>query len=296
MMSQRIFSPGSEWVYLKIYSGPKMAEKLLIQEVAPLISKLEAKGLIDRFFFLRYTDPDYHLRIRVHLTHTSHVGEVLSLFQKTTQSYIEARIVWKYTIDTYIRELERYGDSTIEDVEELFCFHSKAALVLAANTDTEIVNDRWLWACRYIDMVLDEFGMSTGDKIELWKELSEGFLREYNADKNTRINLDLKSRQYKDALDRIMTCGDDDIELVQHLSVYAACCKEAIRSIRSKRDAGTLEVRFNSLLGSIIHMHFNRVLRTQQRTYELVIYYIMSKYHTSKAARMKYAVKEIISQ
>lgn len=37
--TQRIFIPGSEWFYLKIYSGEKTLDKILVQELYRIINK-----------------------------------------------------------------------------------------------------------------------------------------------------------------------------------------------------------------------------------------------------------------
>ena len=41
-------------------------------------------------------------------------------------------------------------------------------------------------------------------------------------------------------------------------------------------------------LTSVIHMHVNRMFRTNQRACEMVIYWYLSKYYKSKKAKLKY--------
>ena len=52
MTVKRKFIPGDEWVYLKIYSGPKFLDDLLINEVYETVESLYAARQIDKFFFL----------------------------------------------------------------------------------------------------------------------------------------------------------------------------------------------------------------------------------------------------
>ena len=44
---------GSEWLYYKIYSGPRTVENILV-EIYPKIKKLIDESLIDSFFYIRY--------------------------------------------------------------------------------------------------------------------------------------------------------------------------------------------------------------------------------------------------
>jgi hypothetical protein len=64
---QRKFAPFSEWVYFKIYSGPKAINTILIDNIFFLTSKLLNGNIISKWFFIRYADPHNHLRIRFRL-------------------------------------------------------------------------------------------------------------------------------------------------------------------------------------------------------------------------------------
>ena len=65
---QRRFEPGSEWVYFKIYCGSVISDTILLNVVKPAIDRLSAEGVITEAFFIRFTDPHYHIRFRLHLT------------------------------------------------------------------------------------------------------------------------------------------------------------------------------------------------------------------------------------
>jgi lantibiotic biosynthesis protein len=60
------FHPGSEWFYAKLYTGPVMADDILCNVVRPLIDRSRDLQAIDRWFFIRYADPSFHLRLRLH--------------------------------------------------------------------------------------------------------------------------------------------------------------------------------------------------------------------------------------
>jgi len=67
---KRIFIPGSEWVYFKIYAGYKSIDNILAQEVSLIIKDLTKTELIEKWFFCslwRTTpSPSYPLFIKKH--------------------------------------------------------------------------------------------------------------------------------------------------------------------------------------------------------------------------------------
>ena len=63
---RRTFAPGSEWTYLKLYTGSASADALLRDEIGPLAGELIGSGAADTWFFIRYADPQFHLRVRFH--------------------------------------------------------------------------------------------------------------------------------------------------------------------------------------------------------------------------------------
>ena len=66
-MENRTFIPGSEWIYFKIYTGTKTADAILKNELYGFVSEMLKNKVIDKWFFIRYNDPDFHIRLRIHL-------------------------------------------------------------------------------------------------------------------------------------------------------------------------------------------------------------------------------------
>ena len=59
----RSYPPGSEWLYLKLYAGPSTVDRILCA-LRPLTESPHALEAADRWFFIRYADPHWHLRLR----------------------------------------------------------------------------------------------------------------------------------------------------------------------------------------------------------------------------------------
>ncbi|MEF9476554.1 thiopeptide-type bacteriocin biosynthesis protein [Chryseobacterium sp. 1B4] len=60
--------PGGNWIYYKLYMGTKSADEILEDKIKPLADQLIEENVIDQWFFIRYNDPKYHLRIRFKCT------------------------------------------------------------------------------------------------------------------------------------------------------------------------------------------------------------------------------------
>ena len=82
----RSFPPGSEWIYAKLYGGASAADRVLREIVAPLVEKTLDSGAADRWFFIRYGDPDRHLRLRLHGEPARLLGEVTPRAERRRRS------------------------------------------------------------------------------------------------------------------------------------------------------------------------------------------------------------------
>ena len=105
---------GSKWLYYKIYCGVKTADTLLLEVLKPLTKNLLEKQIINKWFFIRYSDPKPHLRFRVELIDLKNNYEVIQTVKTLLNPYINNRQIWDIQIANYKRELERYGAKTIE--------------------------------------------------------------------------------------------------------------------------------------------------------------------------------------
>lgn len=293
---QRRFILGDEWVYFKIYSGPKTLETILIHDLSPTVMQLLQAKIIDKFFFIRYADPDYHLRIRFHLPDVSKLNIVIQKLNRILKYYLTQRLVCKVCTDTYGRELERYGSLTMSDVESLFSLDSLAIIHFLKGTEKG-GNDqiRWLWGVKFMDLLLEQFGLSSADKIDFYRMLSDGYSREFHMNKPMRIQLDKKYRKEKKQISNIIDLENNKSVIdLRPISEYTRSAQSIIQNIVKISDLGKLEIPLENLLASLVHMHFNRLFRTKQRMQELVVYYFMHKFYESKAARLKHNTKNNI--
>lgn len=123
--------PGGEWLYAKVYVPDALHQQVLGRHLARLVDSpvLRAAGA-DRWFFLRYADPDAHLRLRFHGKPESLWPVLLPAVREWAEELREAGLTDRLVLDTYDPEIERYGGpAAIEHAERVF--HTDSAVVLA---------------------------------------------------------------------------------------------------------------------------------------------------------------------
>jgi len=165
----RTFIPGDSWVYYKIYTGTKTSDIILAEAIKPIVEELTAKGAIDQWFFIRYADPKHHIRVRFHYNDPDAIGIIMRTVYERLYAFAKADLIWKIQVDTYNREIERYGEEHIEMAEQLFSHESDMIVNFLDMVDGEEGEElRWLFAIRALDTMLADFGYSEDEKLTFY--------------------------------------------------------------------------------------------------------------------------------
>ncbi len=257
------FIPGSDWVYFKIYCGANFSDQILMSVVKPAIDTLLKEGVIRKAFFIRYTDPHYHIRFRLHLdddTDKKHLARVLEFVYNRIRTLSDDEAVWNVQLDTYRRETERYGEDRIDISEEVFFYDSLLYLnclkheVFTGNDET-----RFLAATKNMDRWLSLFGMGLKKKADYCLEMCERFSNEFSAE--VKFQVDLKYRELGDMMFTFLDSLTFDHEFRAR--------DDKLRKLElSKKN-----------LESYIHMSMNRWFLADQRLMEYMCYLFCNKYY-----------------
>ncbi|HRI20067.1 MAG TPA: lantibiotic dehydratase [Panacibacter sp.] len=293
------FIPGSEWLYYKIYCGAKSADKILAEAIKPITELLLQKNFITKFFFIRYNDPQFHIRFRMQLTEGADFGEVAKIIHEHLHTFHTTGHIWKVQTDTYNRETQRYGSNTTGIAEDIFYHDSVSVLQMLNETwGDEREQIRWLWAMRAIDELLEGFNLSLAQKLELTDVIKQSFAKEFNADKFLKEQLNVKFRNHRQAIENIMDKGKDStsslLPLLQMLADKAAHTKPLAGEILKFHSEGSLEVSLTELLSSYIHMLINRVITSKARLHEMVIYDFLYRHYRALSGRNNMQLKKAL--
>jgi len=279
--ARRRFLPGSEWLYAHLYTGTATADALLREMVAPLVRDA------DRWFFIRYADPDWHIRLRIH----GDPAQLLGALHAAAATELERGRLVRMTLDTYEREQERYGGPEgVALCEQVFHADSVAVLDLLELTPGDAGADlRWRLALAGIERLLDDVLADEGAKLATVRRMRNAYAAEHRADAALRGAVGERFRAERGALAPLLD-GDVDGVLADGLAVLdrrSAAMAPALGRVRELAAAGEFEGDLGQLAGDLAHMHANRLLRSAQRAHEMVIYDVLDRLHAARAARAR---------
>lgn len=289
------FALGSEWAYLKLYAGAGEIDRLLVNDVLPAMEEARRQDPELQFFFIRYADPEWHLRLRVRAGSVPglHVRTLLAL----NQEFASANAAWHSHFATYDRELERYGGpECIDECERWFCEESTAVLRLLAaaygNADRTL---RPAWALATAMRLLDAAGLRHEDRLRFLEAQREAQFKlvatSASGIAQLRKAVAHQVRASEGMLSRSLGLADeapestrtDQMALGTLLSTVDAASTRLFDHVRGL--SASLLPRFaNALLQSTIHMSVNRVFNSRHRVHELALYAVLARHQARVVA------------
>lgn len=288
----RRFPPGSSWLYAKLYAGPASADAVLSQVVAPLRRELRATGSLAGWFFVRFGEPDWHLRVRVHGDPAWLTGEALPALQQAAAPWLADGRLWRVQLDTYEREVEALGGpDAIGHVERVFEADSDAVadLVPTLPRGDAGLDARWRLALLGMHWALGDLGMDLEERRALLTELRTGYAREHRADAATHRELGRRFRQERAALDALIAPDPEPPAAlapgVAALAQRSTTWADHIGRLRTLDRRRQLTVSWPQLAERVLHLHANRLLRFAHRRQEYVLYDFLARLYDSHAAR-----------
>lgn len=269
---QQVFSLGQKWVYFKLYALFSVSDDLLVNHLAPLITNLKNKGLIQYFFFIKYTDPKEHLRLRFLITENS-FQQVVSDLCAEFNKLLTIGLISDFVNDKYVKESFRYQNQTLDAVEEWFAADSEATMQFIS-VKKQLDVPRWHFAILSIVKLLDDFELNLNERLEFMSDLANAFRNEFEVNKYTNKQLDKKFRQSETIISSLINTNQNET-MGQIVNQRSKNTQEVLLTIRQSMQTNNL----NELLGSMVHMLLNRLFITNQRQYETIIYDFLHRYY-----------------
>lgn len=277
---KRTFVPGDEWLFFKVYCGVKTGDELLVKKILPLAHRLMREKVIVRWFYIRYSDPDYHLRVRFLMRSTDCIGYVITKTKESLSICLNSNEVSKVIVDTYQREIERYGAEHIELSEQVFHAGSECVATILKNLKENSAL-RWKAAFLIVDTLLTKLGFSLEQKKEHVERMNDSFLSEFNFNTHNSKSLNDAYRIKRKAVTNIVSgLEKDDMDSLmrEHVNTYVKKVAEIIGDIPIDK--------LN--LSSYLHMEMNRLFTSNNRLNEMVVYNYLTRYYKSDIAKAKH--------
>lgn len=286
-----LFIPGSEWLFSRWNTAPGYGDAVLVEALAPLVRELRGDAVTNGWFFVRYEDPDFHIRLRLRGNPTVLTAEALPRLRAIGEDLLGRGLITKVTYDTYDREVNRYGGfHGIELCEAIFEADSDAVLDLIASTlgDDGAVA-RWRLTLCGMDHLLRDAGLDLEQRYFFAQRGADGYMREFNLQGSARHPIQDKLRAERKALLPLLNgSGDGVSDLAPGFEILrgrSQVLRPLLAELKRRDDAGELTAPFEQILWSVIHMHANRMLATSARAQEAVLYRFLENLYDSELAR-----------
>ena len=287
----RRYVPGSEWLYARLYAGPAAIDRILRDVVAPLVRTCRSAGWVKRWFFIRYADPDWHIRLRFQGDPDPLWSSLLPALRAATAPLLADGRSWRLELDTYERELERYGGAEgLSLSEAFFQIDSEAALaLLPLVSGDDRVDDRWRVTLLGLDLLLADFGLDLRRRCSMMESALVSPL-EARPSRPLKHGLGERYRQVRKELDALFerAASRDAGTLAEPIQVLRRRSQEGastIASLHRAHRAGRLERGVEAIALSYLHLFVNRMIRSDHASHELVLYDFLRRRYESELAR-----------
>ncbi|WP_086820393.1 lantibiotic dehydratase [Allokutzneria sp. NRRL B-24872] len=243
---------GDEWIYLKLYSALSQHDDIVGGPLSELAAALRSEGVVDRWFFIRYSDPHPHLRFRLRVPDPAAVPGVLARVLAWGKQVVEAGLANDIALASYDIELERYGGPDAYDAVEA-TFEANSAVcsglvrylkahpdlspdVVCALAQHSLYRD-WGVSPSIVDRISD----AARTRFKEVRTLLCDLLEPWDA------HPDPKAREHLDALTAILAGQRESL-------------RAAGKRVREVAARGRLVGTESRVLGSLAHMQANRLL------------------------------------
>ncbi len=267
-------------LYLKIYASITTQESILNSaELQQIIATYHDYSV----FFVRYTDPRPHLRLRLLRQTAANLpldcNWILSLLHQIQPGNTEIEIA------AYKREVSRYGGNAgIQFAETVFSADSKDLLRMYSQQQLATESDRMCRAMMVLSQILGLQTSSNAVKARLCHDTFNAYLNEYENKKNILHHLSALYRRHKD-------------QIVQHLiptnfeTASNGVNKHPTRSLTIELENYYRYLTIHcadkapTILGAVFHMQCNRVFVQYGRELEMLCYGLAYKCFNALAAQ-----------
>lgn len=263
------FFPGSEWTCLNLYLGPGAADRWIMDTLPALIQDLRQTDAALAYFFVRYPDPEFHLRLRIHSHHPGMLALAVDAVSRHSKALMDINYLWKLEVDTYMREINRYGADLIDRFEILFCADAAFWTAALGRISRESAPEHLRWQAGLISMLayLRDFSPDIRRHLEITRGVRDALAAEWQPDQAYTNRLDQKYRR----LEAVLYPITRQEHVLDHL----------LGDLLRKRSAVFCEVFPDSLpsraISDVIHMSLNRCFRSKHRLQEYILHYYLLK-------------------
>ena len=239
----------SDWIYLKIYAKKLILKKIVINELNDYSNYLINKSYIDKYFYINYKDDKTHIRVRFHsiTTHKQIYKEIINFILLLKNKYD----IYDIKIDTYDRELERYGGINLMELNEsIFHINSIISIKILQLTNDKDFSTEELVILQIL-YFLNKLNLSFSDIEKLFNFINnKDYLKSFRKNKSKYLNL------YFLTINKVTVINSDSYnEILKIFHEQDILLDE----FKNKLSRNKLTNSKNEIILSHLHMFCNRV-------------------------------------
>ena len=253
-----IMLPGNEkWMYYKLYGCSKRQNEL-ISLIYETMENCISNGVVQKYFYIRYSDPEPHLRLRIQPTEKG-AAELFHVTSEWLSGLFTDGLISKAVNDSYQRETERYGGpGLIEYAEDYFWRDSVLAMkLITKHRYDEPKPEMDYVGISFIISVLEAFGLSINEQKILLESKSNNnaYRKEFQKNRKMIMYAVDSSLDWFDIRSSIF-CP----EVYSLISANSQGLKDFAEVIFNFDQRGELTNTISDISMSIIHMFCNRLM------------------------------------
>lgn len=266
------YSPFDSWQYWKLYIAISNMNSIINSVLGIIINKSIQKGIISKWFFVRYSDPHPHLRLRFFVSNDNQIYELDKILNSTCKEYFNTGEIWKITKDSYQRELTRYGEDLISEAETLFYNDSMALLSILNDIGNSNDDGAFIFAgIESIFSYFEEFQFTFVQQMDfVSKEVSK---RRYFKNSKNIDEVNSFYRNHKLLLYDMFISKKVNSNFGYLFRQRRYNNEKAIKVLRNSLSFLLIEEQ----LHNYIHMSMNRLFSKNPNYHEDFIYYVLER-------------------
>lgn len=268
----RCHAPGSEWLFVKIYCPRDLEADLISDPMFSFSENAVASGFADSWFFLRYADPQTHVRLRFRGSADLLAHRLFPHVCEWGSRLMSEGLCLKFLFDTYEREIERFGGLLgMAASESVFSADSRSCARLMRALKAKLwPHDETALLALSIDNLLQDFGLSERDRLNWYRRhatMGDGELGADYRKRKTVLRFLIGSPEERPA--------DQPLDVSSALRERRDALRPVAQNLKHLADQGALSQSLDTLLTSFVHLHANRLMgldaQSEQRTLSLLL-------------------------
>ncbi|AKG35632.1 lantibiotic dehydratase [Paenibacillus durus] len=254
--------PGSNWIFAKLYGGEDRQDEFIVNAIYEFAETMIQKKYANQWFFMRYQDPAPHIRLRFKGEPETLVEKLMPALHDWSKLCVREGLIQKLLLDTYEREVGRYGGpALISDAEQVFFADSCASVPLIrllryGGTDWP----NYIIASISAIDIMNQFGLTYSEQLDLLNGMIDKneYRKDYRTWRRELMNI-LGSEHWNELRNR----PEGEVILQSFAQRSDALRKYAIR-MQDEHLNQRLWNNTPNIISSMMHLHFNRLLGINQ--------------------------------